>query len=406
MTAMIDANGDSSTQKTPRWFSAVQMIVKGLRVGSLTFVLADGRRFETRGAEPGPDGEIHVRNPEMFGRLVRDGDLGFAEAYMDGWWDTTDLQALMDVILLNNDSVGRGFPGRGLARAYERLRHWMNRNTKSGSAKNISYHYDLGNEFYSAWLDPTMTYSSALYRSDNDDLTQAQTNKYASIVDRMGVGEGDHVLEVGCGWGGFAEYAAGVRGAKVTGLTISREQHDFARARMQRAGLGEKVEIVMRDYRDEAGVYDGLASIEMFEAVGEKYWPGYFDMVRERLKPGATASLQIITVADQWFPSYRKRVDFIQKYVFPGGMLPSPTALRAEIGQAGLDLTGSIEFGQSYSRTLRRWREVFNERWDDISRLGFDERFERMWNFYLASCASTFFSGTTNVTQVAIRRPA
>lgn len=393
-------------QPTPRYLSAVMAIVKELNFGSMAFVLPDGRRFDAHGKEPGPHGEIVVKNHDFFARIVRDGDLGFAEAYMDGWWDTPDLQALMDVILMNNDSVGRGFPGQFLVRAYERLRHWMNRNSRTGSRKNISYHYDLGNEFYGKWLDETMTYSSALYRSNNESLAEAQTNKYASVIDRMGAGEGDHVLEVGCGWGGFAEYAAGIRGAKVTGITISKEQHDFAKARMQREGLNEKVDIVMRDYRDEVGRYDGIASIEMFEAVGEKYWPGYFNMIKERLKPGATASLQIITIADEWFPSYRKSVDFIQKYIFPGGMLPSPTALREQVSKAGLDFTGSIEFGKSYSETLREWSVAFNARWDEIVPLGFDERFRRMWNFYLASCAATFESGTTDVTQVAIRRPA
>ena len=393
-------------EKNPRYFKAVKGIVAGLKKGSLTVILADGRRFETVGAEPGPAGELTVLNEDLFGRVIRDGDLGFAEAYMDGWYDTPDLQALLDVIMVNNDSVGRGFPAQGLVRMFERLRHWMNRNTKSGSAKNISAHYDLGNEFYAKWLDETMSYSSALYRSDNENMEEAQINKYASICDRMNMGEDAHVLEVGCGWGGFAEYAAGVRGAKVTGLTISKEQHDFAKARMFREGLNEKVDIVMRDYRDERGTYDGIASIEMFEAVGEAYWPGYFNMIKERLTPGATASLQIITIADNLFPYYRKNVDFIQKYIFPGGMLPSPTALREQVAQAGLTYRSSIEFGESYSDTLREWREAFNDKWDEISRLGFDPRFSRMWNFYLASCASCFMAGTTDVTQIAIQRPA
>ena len=392
-------------ERTPRYFTAVEAIVRDLKVGSMSFVLEDGRRLDAKGDAPGPHGEILLRNPDFFARIVRDGDLGFAEAYMDGWWDTPDLQALMDVILLNNDNVGRGFPGQFLVRSYERLRHWMNRNTKTGSRKNISHHYDLGNKFYGAWLDPSMTYSSALFRSNNETLEEAQKNKYASIIDRMGAGEGDHVLEVGCGWGGFAEYAAGVRGAKVTGLTISKEQHDFAKERMFREGLNEKVDIVMRDYRDEQGKYDGVASIEMFEAVGEKYWPGYFGMIRDRLKPGAFASLQIITIADEWFPNYRKSVDFIQKYIFPGGMLPSPTALREQVTKAGLEFKSSIEFGKSYSDTLREWSVDFNARWDEIQGLGFDDRFRRMWNFYLACCASTFLSGTTDVTQVAIRNP-
>ena len=397
---------DIKQAKQPRYFSAVNATINQLKIGSMTFVLLDGRKFESQGKEPGPHGEIYVRNDDLFARILREGDLGFCEAYMDGWFDTPDLQGLMDVILINNDSVGRGFPGQGLVKYFERFRHWMNRNTKEQAAKNISYHYDLGNEFYSAWLDETMTYSSALYRSNNESLHEAQLNKYASIMDRMGVGENDHVLEVGCGWGGFAEYAAGTRGAKVTGLTISKEQHDFAKARMQREGLNDKVEIVMRDYRDETGTYDGLASIEMFEAVGEKFWPGYFDMVKGRLKPGATASIQIITIADKLFPYYRENVDFIQKYIFPGGMLPSPSALRDQTSRAGLEFTGSVEFGQSYSETLRIWHNAFNNKWDDIQKLGFDDRFKRMWDFYLTCCASCFWAGTCDVTQIAIRRPA
>lgn len=397
---------DIKQAKQPRYFSAVNATINQLKIGSMTFVLLDGRKFESQGKEPGPHGEIYVRNDDLFARILREGDLGFCEAYMDGWFDTPDLQGLMDVILINNDSVGRGFPGQGLVKYFERFRHWMNRNTKEQAAKNISHHYDLGNEFYSAWLDETMTYSSALYRSNNESLHEAQLNKYASIMDRMGVGENDHVLEVGCGWGGFAEYAAGTRGAKVTGLTISKEQHDFAKARMQREGLNDKVEIVMRDYRDETGTYDGLASIEMFEAVGEKFWPGYFDMVKGRLKPGATASIQIITIADKLFPYYRKNVDFIQKYIFPGGMLPSPSALRDQTSRAGLEFTGSVEFGQSYSETLRIWHNAFNNKWDDIQKLGFDDRFKRMWDFYLTCCASCFWAGTCDVTQIAIRRPA
>lgn len=397
---------DIKQAKQPRYFSAVNATINQLKIGSMTFVLLDGRKIESQGKEPGPHGEIYVRNDDLFARILREGDLGFCEAYMDGWFDTPDLQGLMDVILINNDSVGRGFPGQGLVKYFERFRHWMNRNTKKQAAKNISYHYDLGNEFYSAWLDETMTYSSALYRSNNESLHEAQLNKYASIMDQMGVGENDHVLEVGCGWGGFAEYAAGTRGAKVTGLTISKEQHDFAKARMQREGLNDKVEIVMRDYRDETGTYDGLASIEMFEAVGEKFWPGYFDMVKGRLKPGATASIQIITIADKLFPYYRKNVDFIQKYIFPGGMLPSPSALRDQTSRAGLEFTGSVEFGQSYSETLRIWHNAFNNKWDDIQKLGFDDRFKRMWDFYLTCCASCFWAGTCDVTQIAIRRPA
>jgi len=225
------------------------------------------------------------------------------------------------------------------------------------------------------------------------------------MVDEMGVKAGDHVLEIGCGWGGFAEYAAKERGLKVTGLTISEEQFKYAKERIEKAGISDMVDFKMQDYRDEKGTYDGIASIEMFEAVGEKYWPVYFESVRDRLKPGAQATLQIITVADRRWDVYKRGVDFIQKYIFPGGMLPSPKALTAEVNKAGLDVVKSKEFGESYSITLRRWFETFNSKWDQVSAMGFDDRFRRMWNFYLTSCASTFQSGNCDVTQITIRKP-
>jgi len=267
-------------------------------------------------------------------------------------------------------------------------------------------HYDLGNEFYGLWLDDTMTYSSAIFETGQESHEAAQTAKYASMVDEMGVQPGDHVLEIGCGWGGFAEYAARERGLRVTGLTISEEQFKYARDRIEKAGLSHLVEFKLQDYRDETGLYDGIASIEMFEAVGEQYWPVYFDSVRERLKPGAQATLQIITVEDRRWDVYKRGVDFIQKYIFPGGMLPSPSVLRAQVQKAGLDVVKSKEFGPSYSITLRRWFETFNGQWDRIAQMGFDDRFRRMWNFYLTSCASTFQSGNCDVTQITIRKPA
>ena len=250
-----------------------------------------------------------------------------------------------------------------------------------------------------------MTYSSAIFRSGQEGLEAAQIAKYASMVDQMGAKPGDHVLEIGCGWGGFAEYAAAKRGLKVTGLTISKAQHDYAVARIAAAGLSDRVEIKLQDYRDETGVYDGVASIEMFEAVGEKYWPTYFDTLRDCLKPGANATLQIITVPEHRFHTYRKTVDFIQKYIFPGGMLPSPGALSREIAAAGLVRKGSIEFGESYSLTLRRWYDTFNARWPEVERQGFDDRFRRMWNFYLTSCAGAFHGGNCDVTQITFSRP-
>jgi len=388
----------------PRYFPAVFDIVSNLNHGRIDFKLPDGRVFRAEGREPGLGVVLEVHNPDAFARLIREGDLGFSDAYLEGWWSVSDLQVFMDMLLDRNDAVFDGFPGMGFVRFYERMRHWMNQNTRDQAKKNISYHYDLGNEFYAKWLDDTMTYSSAIFETGQDDLSKAQIAKYKSMVDQMGVKSGDHVLEIGCGWGGFAEYAAGRRGLKVTGLTISKEQHDFAVERMRRAGLSDKVDIVMRDYRDETGVYDGIASIEMFEAVGEKFWPTYFDTVRERLKPGCKATLQIITITNDRFTSYRKTVDFIQKYIFPGGMLPSPNALGDQIARAGLKKIGSIEFGESYSLTLRRWHEIFNEKWDEIAEMGFDERFRRMWNYYLTSCAAAFHSRNCDVTQITMAR--
>ena len=395
----------NNQQNLPRYFARVFDLVGKLNSGRVDFILPDGRKFRAEGLKPGPVAEVIINNPDVFARLVREGDLGFCDAYLDGWWTTPDLQAFMDFIHADNDDMYDGFPGMALVRAWEKARFWFQSNTKRQALKNISYHYDLGNDFYSLWLDDTMTYSSALFNTSQESLEKAQIAKYASMVDQMGVKPGDHVLEIGCGWGGFAEYAAKERGLKVTGLTISKEQLDYANKRIKSKGLSDKVNLKLQDYRDETGVYDGVASIEMFEAVGEKYWPVYFDKIKQCLKPGKQATLQIITIQDARWEVYRKSVDFIQKYIFPGGMLPSPSVLRQEIHRAGLSVQHSIEFGKSYSQTLRRWFEVFNNKWDNISAMGFDDRFRRMWNFYLTSCAATFESGNCDVTQITLQKP-
>ena len=395
----------NNQQNLPRYFGRVFDLVGKLNSGRVDFILPDGRRFRAEGSKPGPVAEVKINNTDVFARLVREGDLGFCDAYLDGWWTTPDLQAFMDFIHADNDDMYDGFPGMALVRAWEKARFWFQSNTKRQALKNISYHYDLGNDFYSLWLDDTMTYSSALFNTSQESLEKAQIAKYASMVDQMGVKPGDHVLEIGCGWGGFAEYAAKERGLKVTGLTISKEQLEYAQNRIKNKGLSDKVNFKLQDYRDETGVYDGIASIEMFEAVGEKYWPVYFNKIKQCLKPGKQATLQIITIQDARWDVYRKSVDFIQKYIFPGGMLPSPSVLRQEIHRAGLSVQHSIEFGKSYSQTLRRWFEVFNNKWDNISAMGFDDRFRRMWNFYLTSCAATFESGNCDVTQITLQKP-
>ncbi|MEO0667885.1 MAG: cyclopropane-fatty-acyl-phospholipid synthase family protein [Pseudomonadota bacterium] len=388
----------------PRYFTRVFSMAQGMNTGRLDFVLPDGRCFRAEGPNPGPVAEVHIHNDDLFARLIREGDLGFCDAYLDEWWSTPDLQAFMDWVHADNDDLYDGFPGMGLVRRFEKFRFWLQRNHREQARKNISYHYDLGNDFYRLWLDDTMTYSSALFETGQESHEAAQIAKYASMVDQMGAQPGDHILEIGCGWGGFAEYAAKERGLKVTGLTISEEQFKYARERIEKAGLSDKVEFKLQDYRDERGVYDGIASIEMFEAVGQKYWPTYFETVRERLKPGKNATLQIITVTDRRWEVYQRGVDFIQKYIFPGGMLPSPSALRTQVQRAGLAVEKSVEFGPSYNITLRRWHETFNEKWDQIAEMGFDNRFRRMWNFYLTSCAATFESANCDVTQITIKR--
>lgn len=389
----------------PRYFPQAFAMAGRLTNGQLDFVLRDGRRFRVTAPKAGPSAEIRVQSDDLFARLIREGDLGFSESYLEGGWDTPDLQAFMDLVHVDNNALYDAFPGMGLLRAYEQARHWLRGNSRRQARKNISHHYDLGNAFYALWLDRSMTYSSAMFGSGQEELEAAQSAKYASMVDQMAVKPGDHVLEIGCGWGGFAEYAARERGLRVTGLTISQAQYDFAVARMARAGLSDLVEIKLQDYRDETGIYDGIASIEMFEAVGEKYWPVYFEALRARLKPGGNATLQIITVPDARFEIYKRGVDFIQKYIFPGGMLPCPAALQTEIKRAGLALKNSVEFGESYSRTLRRWYDSFNHRWEDVAKLGFDDRFRRMWNFYLTSCAGAFHGGNCDVTQITVTRP-
>ncbi|MEM7091221.1 MAG: cyclopropane-fatty-acyl-phospholipid synthase family protein, partial [Pseudomonadota bacterium] len=289
----------------PRYFAQVFKMLGKMGSGRLDVILPDGRVFRAEGPKPGPVAQVEIHDPDVFARLIREGELGFSDAYLEGHWSTPDLRSFMDLVHLGSETVYDGFTGKFLVQAYERLRFWLHRNNREQAKKNISYHYDLGNDFYGLWLDETMTYSSALFETGQESLEKAQTAKYASLVDEMGVKPGDHVLEIGCGWGGFAEYAARERGLRVTCLTISKEQLKYAVQRIENAGLSDLVEFKLLDYRDERGRYDGIASIEMFEAVGQKYWPVYFDTVRERLKPGAQATLQIITVGDHRWDFYK-----------------------------------------------------------------------------------------------------
>jgi cyclopropane-fatty-acyl-phospholipid synthase len=371
--------------------------------GGIEIALPDGSR---RAVGRAPVARLEVSDWAAFGAALRRGDIGFAEAFVDGKWSSPDLAQLLTVIARNRDALESAIYGGFWGQIAYRVRHALNGNTRRGSRRNIAAHYDLGNDFYALWLDPSMTYSSALFAGNAlQSLASAQDAKYRRILERLAPRPGARILEIGCGWGGFAQLAAREALCRVTGLTLSEEQLAFADARMHRAGVADRVEIAFRDYREERGTYDHVVSIEMYEAVGERYWPAYFRAIRDRLKPGGRAVVQAITIADRLFERYRSSTDFIQQYVFPGGMLASPTRFRAEAVRAGLRVEGELAFGADYAETLRRWRHAFKARLPEVRALGYGERFLRVWDFYLAYCEAGFATGCTDVHQFELARP-
>jgi len=371
--------------------------------GGIEIALPDGSR---RTVGRAPVARLEVSDWAAFGAALRRGDIGFAEAFVDGKWSSPDLAQLLTVIARNRDALESAIYGGFWGQIAYRVRHALNGNTRRGSRRNIAAHYDLGNEFYALWLDPSMTYSSALFAGNAlQSLAAAQDAKYRRILERLAPRPGARILEIGCGWGGFAELAAREAHCRVTGLTLSEEQLAFADARMHRVGVADRVELAFRDYREEGGTYDHVVSIEMYEAVGERYWPAYFRAIRDRLKPGGRAVVQAITIADRLFERYRTGTDFIQQYVFPGGMLASPARFRAEAVRAGLRLEGEFAFGADYAETLRRWRHALKARLPDVRALGYGERFLRVWDFYLAYCEAGFATGCTDVHQFELERP-
>jgi len=389
---------------TPLVFrAAARTIIRNWNTGVMTFVLPDGREIRLEGREPGLEARLVVRDYDFIKRTISNGTIGFGEGYMAGEWDTPDLSVLLEVLAQNYARFEKVSFGSRFMAALNVIEHALGRNnSRSGSKKNIQAHYDLGNAFYSRWLDTTMTYSAARFERPGEALSDAQKRKYRTLCESMGLAPEHHVLEIGCGWGGFAEFAAKDVGAKVTAITISEEQFKFAKERMFRQGLNEKAEIQLVDYRDVAGRFDRVASIEMFEAVGERYWPTYFDKVRDSLKPGGQAGLQIITIRDEYFEHYRRTPDFIQKYIFPGGMLPSEERLRAATDRAGLAWGPISRFGVCYADTLAEWGRRFEAAWDEITRLGFDERFRKLWRFYLSYCEAGFRTERTDVVQLSL----
>ena len=378
-----------------------------LAFGSLLLRFGEGGARIYRGPFPGGTAELRIRRPlRLLIRLLTRGDIGFGESYMDGDWDTPDLTALLGLLHLNTEHLGAGPQGLSLSRRLDRLIHRLRDNHRVNSRRNIARHYDLGNSFYRLWLDPGMTYSSAVFADRaGESLESGQARKYERLLDWIDAAPGETLLEIGCGWGGLAE-AAARRGLKATAVTLSNEQLVHARARIAGAGLADRVELRLQDYRDIRGRFDHAVSIEMLEAVGEAYWPAYFQALRRLVRPGGRIALQVITMHDDDFHRYRSSADFIQLYVFPGGMLPSPERLDKEMRAAGLVPLESRWHGADYAETLRRWRGSFHAASDEVDRLGFGARFRRMWDYYLAYCEVGFESGSIDLAQTLLQVPA
>lgn len=377
-------------------------VLSHLKVGGLKLVKPDGGVFLFQG-EPGPEAVLILRHMDAVRRVLLGGDLGLAEAYMDGQWETPDLMALLELGQRNLQVLDVGKPGR-LHRLLDTLVHAFRRNTRSGARRNIRYHYDLGNAFYKLWLDETLTYSSAIFAEPGQSLAEAQRNKYRHLLGLLQIQPGQHLLEIGSGWGGFALHAAKETGCRVTSITLSEEQLKEARARAKAAGLEGQVSFEFIDYRDVRGEFDRVVSIEMFEAVGERYWGAYFKAVHDRLRPGGRAAFQVITIRDDAFERYRHTVDFIQRYIFPGGMLPSPSAWETHVRSAGLKTESRDFYGQHYARTLKAWDQRVHAAEFEIGQVGFDQRFLRMWHYYLAYCHAGFVTGHIDLMQTALTR--
>jgi len=404
-STLRDARVPSSA--LPGAAAVVLRMLEGLREGALHVRLPDGAGLAFGSGTP--LAALEVRDAAVFDAVLARGDIGFAESYIDGHWESPDLPRLLTLLARNRDALSRAVYGNTLRLLLARLRHRFNANTRSGSRRNIMAHYDLGNRFYRAWLDPTMSYSAALYSSDaTRSMASAQRAKYRRILRTIGARPGDRILEIGCGWGGFAETAAREAGCEVHGVTLSPAQLAWAEERMRTAGLDRQVRLELCDYRDLRGRYDHVVSIEMFEAVGERWWGSYFDSVRRLLAPEGRALIQTITIRDDLFARYRRGTDFIQQHVFPGGMLPSPKAFARAAARSGLAVRDAFAFGEDYARTLAGWLSAFEAAWPEISasaegthgaNSGFDERFHRLWRFYLAYCEAGFRSACTDVYQ-------
>ncbi len=398
-------NTEQLPSRAPAAARTVFRLLQQLRHGSLTLHLPDGG-VHTVGDGQGPHVSLYLHNWNAFGAALKSGDIGFAESYIAGDWSTPQLAPLLGLLIANRKTLDEVIHGSWAGRLLYRLRHLLHRNTKSNSRKNIHAHYDLGNAFYSLWLDPTMNYSSALFEGQpGQDMQQAQHAKVSRALRMAGVQSGHRVLEIGCGWGALAEKATVEFGAHLTGVTLSTEQLAWAQQRLAALGVDTRADLRLQDYRDiHDGPYDAICSIEMLEAVGREYWPTYFQSVARLLKPGGRACIQSIVIQDSLFERYIRSTDFIQQYIFPGGCLPCPAEFRREAQAAGLEVVDELAFGRDYAETCRRWRADFMAQREKVLALGFDERFMRIWEFYLAYCEAGFDAGDIDVVQYTLSR--
>ena len=364
--------------------------------GVITLITPDGQTRVFEGKNAGESAKIELHDWRVISNIVRKGDIGFAEDYRAGHWETDNLIALTTLGLINRRALDRFVGGNNFSRTFAMLSYLLRLNTLKGSKKNIHAHYDLGNDFYKLWLDPSMTYSSAIFKNRNESLEKAQHNKYDRIIDCLDIKSGS-LLEIGCGWGGFAERAQRLGNFNIKGVTLSEEQYDFATNR-----LGVSADIALEDYRHQEGKFDNIVSIEMFEAVGERYWQTYFKKIGDLLNQNGKAVIQTITMNDDDFSRYRRGGDFIRSYIFPGGMLPSPSRFRAEVLKSGLKSQNTYYFGQDYARTLEKWLIAFKQKENQVKEMGFDDGFIRLWKFYLAACIAGFKTGRTDVMQVEL----
>lgn len=381
------------------------LLLKGIKkfsYGSIQIEFSDGYIENIMAKKPGPKAMLKINKPNAAKEIIQGGSVAFAESYINKDISTDNLTNLIHYCALNNDQAESTFNISILKKIIHKVFHYKNKNTKNQAKKNISFHYDLGNKFYEYWLDKTMTYSSAIFNNKSIELEAAQNNKYKKLAELSAIKNGDQILEIGCGWGGFAEFIGNNYDCNLTAVTISKEQYEYTKKRIFDANLSHKIEVLLCDYRNITGKFDKIVSIEMFEAVGKQYWNTFFKKIENILKPKGSISLQLITIDDNIYDVYKTNPDFIQKYIFPGGMLPSDKILKKLINKTSLKINSIDSFSKDYAKTLNIWNKEFNKKWDKIEKLGFDENFKLLWNYYLSYCEGGFLSKNIDLKQIKL----